>query len=69
MNDALGSGEALVDGRQVDAAYEAATIVDIAEMVVQFSYTASCVRWLVVVGVVGGWSLSSWAADRDYWCP
>jgi len=50
MNDALGGGEALVDGRQVNAAYEAATIVDIAEMVIQFSYTVSCVRWLVVVG-------------------
>jgi len=45
MNDALGGGEVLMDGRRVDVAYEAAAIDDIAEMVVQFSYGVSCIGW------------------------
>ena len=32
MDDALSGGEALMGGRRVDAAYEAAAIDDIAEM-------------------------------------
>ena len=32
MNDALGGGEALMGGRRVNTAYEAAAIDDIAEM-------------------------------------
>ena len=32
MNDALGGGEALMSGRRVDPAYEAAAIDDIAEV-------------------------------------
>jgi len=45
MNDALGGSEALMGNRRVDAAYEAAAIDDIVEMVVQFSYTVTYVGW------------------------